>query len=253
MYFQLPNATPAVANILLPDFFDELNYQERQNQKIVSQIELAFQKPPTKANLLQGERLIKQGSKGRRTALFPSRKAKGTVALESQLELAHAISLERNKNVINYRTQAIRIQLPGNSWYFPDFIVLTALGHYEVHEVKPDIFHLTEKIVRKLKAVEKILYSVGITFRIIDSSTLPSTILTNKLLYVYARGHVQQWTTSQIALSIKLINSNQIHRLIDGYTLLQKNDISPQILEFLIFHELVNLPIIKKSVFSEGV
>lgn len=254
MYLHTPNSTSSAANISLPDFFhDELNYQERENQRLLNQIELAFKKLPTKANLLHGERLIKQGSKGRRTALFPSRKAGGSVALESQIELMHSIDLERNNRIQSYRTQAIKIQLPGNTWCYPDFLVLTTEGHYEVHEIKPNIFHIDEKTIKKLKVAEKILCEAGIIFRIIDSSTLPSAKLTDTLLQVYARGHIRHWTHNQIALSIDLIQSNNPRSLVDGYALLKKNDLPQQIFDFLIFHNLVNLPLIKKSIFGAEV
>lgn len=253
MYLQTPNTAPAAANIFLPEFFnDELNYQERQNQKILDQIELAFKKLPTKANVLPGERLIKQGAKGRRTSLFPSRKAGGSIPLESQLELAHAVgNLERTAK--DYRSQAIRIELPGGRCCYPDFVVLTNAGHYEIHEVKPDILHLDDETIRKLKAVERILNSAGILFKIIDSSTLLSTKLTDELLLIYARGHVRNWTASQIALGIHSLQSNMVHRLVDGYNLFLKNDLPPQLIEYLIFHDLVSLPVLNKSIFGKGV
>jgi hypothetical protein len=253
MYLHIPNSAPAAANVFLPEFFqDELNYQERQNQKILDQIEFAFKKPPTKANVLPGQRLIKQGCKGRRTSLFPSRKAGGLVPLESQLELAHAVgNLERTYK--NYRSQAIRIELPGGKCCYPDFVVLTNKGFYEVHEVKPDIYYLDEQTIRKLKIVEKILYSAGIIFRIIDSSNIPSFRKTEKILEIYSRGHVRYWTKSQILLGATLLKLHPVDQLIDGYSVLQKNDLPAQILEYLIFHDIVSLPTLKKSMLGEEV
>ncbi|WP_049629334.1 hypothetical protein [Cellvibrio sp. pealriver] len=253
MYLHIPNSAPSAANISLPEFFyDELNYQECQYQKILDQIEFAFKRPPTKANVLPGQRLIKQGCKGRKTSLFPSRKAGGLVPVESQLELAHAVgNLERTSK--NYRSQAIRIELPGGKCCYPDFVVLTNTGFYEVHEVKPDIYYLDEQTIRKLKIVEKILHSAGIVFRIIDSSNIPSFKKTEKLLEVYSRGHVGYWTKSQISLGAALLKLNPVDQLIEGYELLQENDLPAHILEYLIFHDIVNLPALKKSMLGEEV
>ena len=247
MYLQTPNTAPAAANIFLPEsFHDELNYQERQNQKILSQIELAFKKQPTKANVLPGERLINQGAKGRRTSLFPSRKAGGSIPVESQLELAHAVrNLERTAK--NYRSQAVRIELPGGKCCYPDFVVLTYDGVYEVHEVKPNIVHLDDETIRKLEVVERILKSIGILFKIIDSSTLPSIKQVDELLLIYTRGHVRHWTAYQIELAIHLLQKNSISKISDGYHLLLAHDLPAQLLEYLIFHELVSLPSLQSN------
>ena len=253
MYLQTQNPASSAASISLPKIFhDELNYEERQHQKILDQIELAFKKLPTKANVLPGERLIKQGAKGRRTSLFPSRKAGGSIPLESQLELAHAVwNLERTAK--NYRSQAIRIELPGGKCCYPDFVVLTYDGVYEVHEVKPDILHLDDDTIRKLKVVERIFNSIGIPFKIIDSSTLPSMRQAEDLLLIYARGHVQHWTAYQIELAIHLLQTNFISKLSDGHHFLLAHDLPAQLLEYLIFHELVSLPSLQQSNFGKGV
>jgi|GEM_PF-726890 len=253
MHVQTPEATPAVANILSSGSLDDqFDYQSAQIQKIRGQIEQAFKKPPTKASVLSGERIIKQGSKGRRTALFPSRKAGGLIPTESQLELAHAVgNLERT--ALNYRSQAVRIELPGGQCCYPDFVVLTRAGFYEVHEIKPNTAHLDEGTIRKLKIAEKILNSVGVAFKIIDSSAIPCPKMTDKLLQIYARGHIRYWTANQIALGVNFLGSRPIHLLTDGYKLLQQNDLPHQLLEFVIFHDLVSLPVIKKIIFGEGI
>ena len=45
------------------------------------------------------------------TFLFPSKKNVGMIPVESNLELAYAIELERDLSVVSYRTQALKIQL----------------------------------------------------------------------------------------------------------------------------------------------
>jgi len=80
--------------------------------ELLTQIAQAFQKSPNLARVLHGDRKIRQGGRGRRTALFPSMKCGGSIPLESRLELAYAVVLERSPSVQEYRTQAIRIRLP---------------------------------------------------------------------------------------------------------------------------------------------
>ncbi|MDR3430041.1 hypothetical protein [Silvimonas sp.] len=63
---------------------------------IAAQAEAAFLKTPNTAMLVHGVRKIHQGTRGRRTALFPSRKNGITVALESQLEADYCLVLERD-------------------------------------------------------------------------------------------------------------------------------------------------------------
>lgn len=67
---------------------------------ILEQITAAFEKRPDVADVLHGQRRIRQGGKGRRTALFASRKNGGAVPVESKLELAHAVALQRFAHVI---------------------------------------------------------------------------------------------------------------------------------------------------------
>lgn len=110
---------------------------------ILEQIRIAFESTANVAATLHGQRKIYQGAFGRRTSLFPSEKCCGAIPLESRLELAHAISLEQDPNILNYRSQALKILLANEQYCYPDFLVQTKDGAYEVHEVKPSIASLS--------------------------------------------------------------------------------------------------------------
>ncbi len=92
------------------------------HQSILDQIDFAFSQKPNIASILHGQRRIHQGSPGRRTSLFPSRKCGGAIALESRLELAYAVQLESNPDVESYRTQALKIPLSENHVAFLTFL-----------------------------------------------------------------------------------------------------------------------------------
>ena len=70
---------------------------------ILAQIRIAFESTANVAATLHGQRKIYQGAFGRRTSLFPSKKCCGAIPLESRLELAHAIRLEQDPNIIGSR------------------------------------------------------------------------------------------------------------------------------------------------------
>ena len=81
---------------------------KRENQQnILQQIKDAFETTANISSTIHGQRRIYQGSFGRRTSLFPSQKCCGAIPLESRLELAHAIRLEQDPNITNYRSQAL--------------------------------------------------------------------------------------------------------------------------------------------------
>jgi hypothetical protein len=71
-------------------------YKDDPNSNLHEQIELAFKRGSDIAGVLHGIRKIHQGSVGKRTSLFPSKKNAGMIPIESNLELAYAIELERS-------------------------------------------------------------------------------------------------------------------------------------------------------------
>ena len=161
---------------------------------ILEQIRIAFESTANVAATLHGQRKIHQGAFGRRTSLFPSEKCCGAIPLESRLELAHAIRLEQDPNIINYRSQALKILLINEQYCFPDFLVKTKEGGYEVHEIKPSIASLSTDDLNRFTILSDLLHSIDITFRLIDHTDLPNESEISQLLYWYQRGHQFEWS-----------------------------------------------------------
>ena len=88
----------------------------------------AFSRQPDLAVRLHGVRKVQLGKRGQsRSSLFPSKKNAppehyaAYVPVESRLEQAYALCLERHPSVVAYRTQAICIDIPrGGGSHVPD-------------------------------------------------------------------------------------------------------------------------------------
>lgn len=226
---------PATPPSKLEPFVSCGRYDSNSND-ILSQINHAFQTAPNIAGTLHGQRRIHQGGRGQRTALFPSRKAGGAIPLESKLELAYAVELERDPTVQNYRTQAIKISLSKANYAIPDFLILRSSGAIEIHEVKPSIQDLALEQLDKLNALKLITNELGINFKIIDSTTLCSGKTLDKILHQYTLGHAIKWTEAQVAIATKLLKGQSLS-VNDAYTKLIEYDLPPHILEYLYFHK----------------
>jgi len=204
--------------------------------QILEQVVVAFQKRPDVANVLHGQRRIRQGGRGRRTALFSSIKSGGAVPVESKLELAHAVALERTSHVTRFRTQALCIPLTGRHVAYPDFLVEVASGMFEVHEIKPSIAHLSSDDAQRFAHIERILNRVGIEFRLIDATSLASGRALEETLLSYTRGHAERYSPSQISLAQEVLASKSFAWFSDAYKLLASHHLPPCLADYLAFH-----------------
>lgn len=205
---------------------------------LLIQISQAFQKQPSLARILHGDRKIRQGGRGRRTALFPSTKCGGSIPLESRLELAYAVVLERSPSVQEYRTQAIRVCLPSGRFAHPDFLIRTTCGQIEVHEVKPSIEHLPKADVERFTFMRDVLGQAGVGFRLIDIHSLPSPPVLEELLQRYARGHLQAFSQAQTDIARSLLAHDANCTFEAAYQLMALHGLPAQIIDFLSFHQL---------------
>lgn len=203
---------------------------------LLAQIEAAFRVVPNVAHTLHGVRRIRQGSRGRRTSLFPSRKAGGAIPLESRLELAYVVILERDPFVSSYRTQAIQLALPGGQTAFPDFLVRFDDGRYALHEVKPALQHLSTDYHERCQLVERFLQSVGVGFQIVDTNVLPDELTLEWLLQRYVRGHHQTWRALEIELAAQCLEQEAAITLADAYSCLTANGLPFALADYLAFH-----------------
>jgi len=206
--------------------------------KIADQIIAAFEKSADISNTYHGVRKVNQGCIGKRTALFPSHKNKGMIAVESRLELAHAISLERNPLVISYRTQALKIALSEKEWVYPDFLIKYN-DRYAVHEIKPNKEFLSNREINKFQRLEQILLASNVDFKIIDQYELFNEEQVSIILFFYQRAHLQDWSEYQIYLARNLFNHIKTLTLQEIYTHLQTNGLPPELGDYLIFHNYI--------------
>lgn len=208
---------------------------------ILDQIRTAFESTANVAATLHGQRKIYQGAFGRRTSLFPSEKCCGAIPLESRLELAHAISLEQDPNILNYRSQALKISLANKQYCFPDFLVQTKEGAYEVHEVKPSIASLSTDDLNRFAILSDLLHSIDITFKLIDHTDLPSEIEISQLLYWYQRGHRFNWNTFEINYAIDQLKLKEFDNSTQVYRTLESLGLKPELADYLFFHQKITI------------
>ena len=208
---------------------------------ILEQIRIAFESTTNVAATLHGQRKIYQGTFGRRTSLFPSQKCGGSIPLESRLELAHAINLEQNPNIINYRSQALKILLINEQYCFPDFLVKTVKGSYEIHEVKPSIASLSTDDLNRFAILSDLLHSIDITFKLIDHIDLPSESEISQLLYWYQRGHRFNWNTLEINYALRHLNFEEFDTSQQVYKTLESIGLKQELADYLFFHKKIKL------------
>lgn len=218
-------------------------FKKKYTLNIEDQIKAAFTLKSNQASIIHGVRRIILGSACKRTALFSSRKNKAMIPVESRLELAYALELEREPRVKLYRTQALKIALLKDKYIYPDFLVKYADEKIEVHEVVPNKLFMTKEEIFNYSHLEKILDSYQLFFRIIDQNDIPTEIEFLKLCYFYTRCRDQIWSSDQIQKATKIIP--YCHNLLLGeiYDILEKNNLKKEIGDYLIFNKYIDLPI----------
>lgn len=144
----------------------------------------AFSRTPDLAVRLHGGRIVRLGKRGgSRSSLFPSKKNATTshvavyMPVESRLEQAYALCLERHPSVVAYRTQAISIKTPGGRAHWPDFLILDDQGRVFVREVKHSKNFLTDDYRSKVEWVDTFLSRVGVDYALVDRDELPSDLV----------------------------------------------------------------------------
>ena len=215
---------------------------------ILEQIRIAFESTANVAATLHGQRKIYQGAFGRRTSLFPSEKCCGAIPLESRLELAHAISLEQDQNILNYRSQALKISLANEQYSFPDFLVQTKEGAYEVHEVKPSIASLSTDDLNRFAILSDLLHSIDITFKLIDHTDLPSETEISQLLYWYQRGHRFNWNNVEINYAIDQLILKEFNNSAQVYKALESIGLRQELADYLFFHQRIKISPVKQEI-----
>lgn len=215
------------------------NYLEQKikllNQNLLGKFEDAFQKQSHVSSKFIGERRVKSRI-GSRVSLFPSVKNQGLICLESNLELAHAIALERNEDILQYRTQAVQIFINDRHFIIPDFIIKTLNG-YEVHEIKPNLKTLSEKNITRFKLAKNILNSYSIKFKTFDRTTLLSKQDSLFLSISYQRTNYQNINPIALEKAEKIIKNYKFKDRESLYSLMKEHNLDLVIADYFIFYK----------------
>lgn len=208
---------------------------------LLRQVEEAFSEKPDLAGVVHSRRRITQGARGRRTALFPSRKNGVTVALESQLETSFCLLLERDPEVTGYRCQALEIELGHGRRYFPDLLVRMNDGRWLVREIKPSRLHLTDEVRERHELVEKLLGHCGFNFAVLDQTDLPGRIQLENLYTLYHRSIIKPWSRQECDLAMERIAQLPgLQTLGTWHAHLTEAGLSPLLVDHLLFHGLLS-------------
>lgn len=205
------------------------------NQNLYIKFKEAFKKQKHVSSKFIGERRIKSRI-GSRVSLFPSVKNLGLICIESNLELAHAISLERNEDIIQYRTQAVQIFISEKQYIIPDFIVRTVSG-YEVHEIKPNLKTLSERNKSRFIIAEEILKNHDIKFRTFDHHNLLSKQDYIFLNISYQRANHRKLNHNILEKAELIIRSGNFKCRNDLYNLMTINGLDPFVADYFIFYK----------------
>lgn len=208
---------------------------EHLNQNLHGKFEDAFQKQTHVSSKFIGERRIKSRI-GSRVSLFPSTKNEGLICLESNLELAHAISLERDQDILQYRTQAVQIFISDQHFIIPDFIIKKSNG-FEVHEIKPNLKTISEKQFSRFKSAEEILKKHHIKFRTFDRNNLLSKEDYLFLNISYQRANYKKQNKYDLKKAETIIKYSNFKCKNDLYILMSSNELDPMIADYFIFYK----------------
>lgn len=220
------------------------NYRKKFNisDDLASQIKEAFEKPLTISGQFLGIRNIHHGSFNKRTVIFSSIKNGGAFSLESQLELAHALNLERDYRVLKYRAQALKFILTNDSYVIPDFLILNNLHEYEVHEVKSNLGTLSSEQLYKLELTKQVVNSYNMRYEIFDDKLLPNLKEINCLLRIYKNIKNIELNTEKINTAKSIINNN-IKYFSELLTFLSKYNFSYNEICYLVFYKYIQVNI----------
>lgn len=205
------------------------------NSSLINSIEIAFKKESHISSELIGVRKIKPRP-GIRTYLFPSKKNSGLIPLESSLELAHAIALEGDPDVLQYRTQAIKLFISEQQYLIPDFVV-KKINSIEIHEIKANLNMISNKQRIRFELAEEELKRYSISLRIYDAKKLLNRENAQILNMHYQRANFKSFRPDELQLGRTLLKENRINNKNDLVLILEKNNLSPLMADYFIFYE----------------
>ena len=235
-----------IENMLFPCVEPWSQDWSRRNE-FLKQATQAFSIKPSLNGVIHCRRKIKLGKRGFRCNYFPSRKnATGSlgsvyIPMESRLETAHAVQLERKPNVRAYRTQAIELDVYGNR-VFPDFLIVNHSGQLYVDEVKADKRYLSSKMKQRIDHLTEMLGRWGINYAVVDSFDLPQGTKLENLLWLNQRINVNP-TECQIKAFLELDFDKSTYGQLR--ILCKSKQLDESLVTYLIFIEGLNIDWLK--------
>ncbi len=210
---------------------------------ILKQLRVAFAPSPFAKTTFVGARNIPHGSPGKRTHYFFSHKSNGLIQLESYLELANALKVEAHPLTLEFRTQAFKMLKSSGQYVFPDFVVKLTNGQYEVHSVKPYPYDATSESLSEFLELREILAKLDIEYKHVSARVLPDRQQLARLLQLYQRGHRRCWTPREVDLAVHSLQVTPQFSMMDAYTIIHSVNLPCEILDYLIFHQLIHFEI----------
>lgn len=217
-------------------------YTKAQYLSIAEQVTEAFNTKPTADGVIHGLRKIILGTVGKRPTLFPSKKNGGMIALESRLEFAYALQLERDPEVKAYRTQALKIAISKDQFVYPDFLIKYQDETIKVHEVKPDSLSINQVDFVRYNLLKLILKNSNIDFRFVDRSELPTEYESLILNFLYQNAHTNDWSEHQILSGTRSIPPLNDLLLMEVQDYLTVSGLPKELANYLIFYGHISLP-----------
>jgi hypothetical protein len=133
-----------------------------EKDDFIKLVENAFSKK-SELGTAHGVRKLRKGRPNKRIIQFYSQKVGLHIPCESRLEAAHALYLEFDENITDYRSQPFKIRTP-HFKYTPDFVIKDLHGFYDVREIKPKNRLLSEKVSVQLDKVAEYFHKNEIDF-----------------------------------------------------------------------------------------
>lgn len=122
-----------------------------EKDDFIKLVENAFSKK-SELGTAHGVRKLRKGRPNKRIIQFYSQKVGLHIPCESRLEAAHALYLEFDENIADYRSQPFKVQTPLFK-YTPDFVIKDHHGFYDIREIKPQSRLLSTKVADQLNEV----------------------------------------------------------------------------------------------------
>lgn len=214
-------------------FFPSL--EPRTGSSVAKQIHAAFKRCPDRADIHHGVRRVKRGCPGRRTAQFYSQKSGGSFVLESEPELLYALVLEQDPTVLSFRTQALRIDIPGWGTAYPDFVVRFK-DHFEVHEVKPSLESLSQTKTEWHESLERVLRDHGFHYKMVFGDQLPTRDAFESTAFHYTRAYASPLSGDQIERAREVFALQPPINLAQAYAASATHQLPPNCVDYLVFH-----------------